>query len=347
MDGHMQSDRFRLVIVGAGAISHAAHVPAALASPFVDLVGVVDTDVDRAKALCRDYGLDIAVAGDASQLSMSFDGAVVASPNDTHAPIARALIQQGAHVLIEKPMATDTATAQGLVELSNANGVTVAIGFHTRHSGACRAMKQAIDAEHFGRAIRFAHQDGSRGGWSPLSGYNLDGRAGGGVLVTTGTHFLDRLIWLWGSPTTVSFRDNSLGGPESHCIARFGFQRDGTVVSGSAVFSKVVSLAESTVVQTTEGLLIMHSDAAERIIFRPGRDAGLEYEVGLRSRGQDSRSLYQRELEDFVAACQAGTRPCVDAAVGAQSVELVTRLYAAREPLAGNTADAREVEAHA
>lgn len=330
----MEAGKFRIIIIGAGAISQAAHVPAVLASPLTSLAGVVDPDVGRARALCRSYGVDSAVAADVEQLGASFDGAIVATPNDLHAPVAAALVRRGKPVLIEKPMATDLAQAQELASLAAAENVVVAVGYHTRHSGACRVLKHAVASEHFGRAIRFAHQDGGRGGWSPLSGYNLNTqRAGGGVLVTTGTHFLDRLIWLWGQPDAVTFRDNAAGGPESHCIAHFEYRDAGREVSGSAIFSKVISLPESTVVETTDGLLVMPSDGAETITFRPRRDPGLEYEVRLPGQPRDPRSLYQRELEDFVMACRSGTSPCVDAATGVQSLELLGRLYAARTPL--------------
>jgi len=330
----MKDEKFKIIIVGAGAISRSAHVPAILASPMAELAGVVDPDVDRASALCRDYGVNPRVAADVADISGTFDGAIVAAPNDLHASISTSLVEQGIPVLVEKPVATALAAAQELTALAKSRNVVVAVGYHTRHSGACRILKYAVESEHFGRPIRFAHQDGSRGGWSPLSGYNLDAqRAGGGVLVTTGTHFLDRLVWLWGTASDVSLRDNADGGPESHCIARFRFHHDNYDVSGAAIFSKVAALSERTVVETTDGLLIMPSDAAETLTFRPHRDPNLEYEVRLPGQRNDPRSLYQRELEDFIVACRSGASPTVDAAVGTQSLELLARLYASRKSL--------------
>lgn len=330
----MSVGRFKIVIIGAGAISRGAHVPAVLASPVAELVGVVDSDVGRAKALCRDYGLNIGLASDTIQLGEPFDGVIIAAPNDLHASIATSLVEKGIPVLVEKPIATTLAAAQALTALAKSRNVVVALGYHTRHSGACRILKYAVESEHFGRPIRFAHQDGSRGGWSPLSGYNLDARrAGGGVLMTTGTHFLDRLVWLWGTASDVSLRDNADGGPESHCIARFTFHHDDYEISGAAIFSKVAALPERTVVETTDGLLIMRSDAAETLTFRPRRDPNLEYEVRLPDQRNDPRSLYQRELEDFIVACRSGTPPCVDATVGTQSLELLARLYGSRKSL--------------
>jgi predicted dehydrogenase len=333
----MGAGKFKIVIIGAGAISQAAHVPAVLASPVAKLVGVVDPDVDRARALCRSFGVEAAVAADVGQLGVEFDGAIVAAPNDLHAPITLSLVQKGIPVLVEKPVATSVDAARELTRAADEKGVVVAVGYHTRFSGACRMLKHAIDSERFGRVLRFAHQDGSRGGWSPLSGYNLDTkRAGGGVLVTTGTHFLDRLIWFWGSPAKVSFRDNASGGPESHCIAHFVFRNGDRDIAGLAIFSKVVALPEMTVVETTEGLLLMPSDAGETITFRPNGDRLLEYEVRFARSGHDPRKLYQRELEDFIDACRSGRKPCVDAGMATASLELLSRLYEARQPLHGS-----------
>lgn len=330
----MSDSTFRVIIVGTGAIARVAHMPAAIASAHVELVGVVDPDIERAKRLCRDYGISPEVAASAEALGCSFDGAIVATPNDLHASVAKTLLEGGVPVLIEKPIATSVAAAGELVALAQLRDVVCAVGYHTRHSGACRALKQTIEAQQFGRTLGFAHQDGSRGGWSPLSNYNLDSkRAGGGVLVTTGTHFLDRLIWLWGMPSSLEFRDNGYNGPESHCIARFNYAGDAGDMTGRAFFSKVVNLAESTVVETEEGLLLMGSDAAEHITFRPHANPSLEYQVKPRGIGYDPRGLYQRQLEDFAHACQSGQPVCVDGATGALPTRLVADLYAAREYL--------------
>jgi len=335
----MSQEKFRVIIVGAGAIARVAHVPAAIASPWVELVGIVDPDTNRARSLCADYGLDIAVTGDLNNMVESFDGAVIATPNDLHASVAIELLQNDIPVLVEKPLATTVDEAEAVVSAARRHGKVCAVGYHTRHSGACQSLRYAVTSGHFGETVAFAHQDGSRGGWSPLSGYNLDvKRAGGGVLVSTGTHFLDRILWLWGTPSSVDLRDNAGGGPESHCIARFSYESS-TAFSGSAFFSKLVGLPENTVVETTEGHLIMASDAAESVLFRPRKDQALEYAVRKRAGDPDPRGLYQRQLEDFALACLNNTEPGVNAEAGVESVRLATRLYAARRPIDGECRD--------
>lgn len=324
---------FHIVIIGAGAIARAAHVPAAIASPWIELVGIVDPDTARARKLAADYGLKTSIAATIDGLSQSFDAAIVATPNDHHAETAIALLDRDIPALVEKPLATSVADAQAVADAASRQNKVCAVGYHTRHSGACRALKQAVDSIRFGEVTGFAHQDGSRGGWSPVSGYNLDvNRAGGGVLVSTGTHMLERLLWLWGWPDSYAFRDNADGGPESHCIVEFDYTAS-RGFSGSAFFSKVVNLAENTVVETTDGVLIMASDAGDSIVFRPHDEPSLEFSVCERGAQIDPRGLYQRQLEDFAQACLDNGRPCVDATIGVESVRLVRGLYDARQSI--------------
>ncbi|MES1925716.1 Gfo/Idh/MocA family oxidoreductase [Salinisphaera sp. T31B1] len=333
----MNSQRFRIVIIGAGTISRVAHVPAVLASPIAELAAIVDPNRSLAADLCQLYGIKPEIADDISNVKNTFDAAIVATPNDLHAPLAEALIERGIPVLIEKPLAADLESAERIAAAAEKHGTIAAVGYQSRFSGACQALKNVLDARQFGAPIRFACQHGSRGGWSPASGYNLDTkRAGGGVLVTTGTHFLDRLIWLWGTPSDVSLTDNGDHGPESHSIARFTFNRENTSFSGTAYFSKLVALTESFVVETEEGVLVIRGDKPDTVAFRPKATPTFTYDITPDGYAHDPRALYQRQLEDFIGACRAGTAPKVDAALGRESVALLSRLYATRQPLSAD-----------
>jgi len=337
MDSSMTSKRFRIVIVGAGAISRVAHIPAVLASPIAELVAIVDPNEAQAASVCQLYGIKPEIAGDISKVRSPYDAAIVATPNDLHAPVAEALLERGIPVLIEKPLAADLAAADRIAVVAEKTGTLAAVGYQTRFSGACRALKSVLDTGQFGSPVRFACQHGSRGGWSPASGYNLDTkRAGGGVLVTTGTHFLDRLIWLWGEPSDVSLTDNGDNGPESHSIARFIFDGSGSPFSGTAYFSKLVALTESFVVETEQGVLVIKGDKPDTVAFRPHANPGFTYDITPDGAGHDPRELYQRQLEDFIDACRSGAKPQVDAELGRASVALLSRLYASRQSLAAD-----------
>jgi predicted dehydrogenase len=194
-------------------ITESAHLPAALACGDIEVAALVDPVLDRVSGLARRNGIAPLLARDVAEVIGQIDAAVIATPNDTHAAIATKCIGAGIPVLIEKPLASNASEGRAIIELATARGVLVAAGYVTRFRPNLRLLKSLLDRRYFGRVRRFVHQFGTPGGWAPLSGYNLKrASAGGGVLMVTGTHFLDRMLWFWGMPSEVSYFDDSRGG---------------------------------------------------------------------------------------------------------------------------------------
>lgn len=134
-----------IAIVGAGAIVDNAHLPAYRAAGL-DVVGLLDLDVDRAKQVAdrhgvpRAYGsLDELLDDDAVEV---LDVAVVA---EAQPDIVRAAVATGRHLLCQKPFASDLATARELVSLADGAGVRVAVNQQMRFEegiAAARAIAQ-------------------------------------------------------------------------------------------------------------------------------------------------------------------------------------------------------------
>jgi len=80
----------------------------------------------------------------------SVEALVVATPISTHHPIAKAALEAGKHVFVEKPMTADTAQACELVELAGARGLTLMVGHTFVFSPPVRKVKELIDAGELG-----------------------------------------------------------------------------------------------------------------------------------------------------------------------------------------------------
>jgi len=240
---------FRLAVVGAGMISQVSHLPAALASRLVKACAIVDPAVERAAGLAQSYGLSVHVAPHIEDVLTEVDGAIVATPNDSHSSIAVACLRHGVSVLIEKALASSYAEELEIARAAEETGRVAAVGDASRFRDEIVLLKNLLDEDYFGHVTPFAYQFGTRGDWQPFSAYNLSRKsAGGGVLVVTGTHFIDRMLYVLGYPDEATLEDDSLGGPEAHCAARFAYVRQGRRFEGATRYSKTVQLPAGLVI---------------------------------------------------------------------------------------------------
>lgn len=103
---------------------------------LVDAVGqeqvvAVDNHPDRLGAICRQYaGINCALSLEDVLDDDEITAVVLATPLETHAPLARLALEAGRHVLVEKPLASSVNDALELVDLAESRGLTLMSG-HT------------------------------------------------------------------------------------------------------------------------------------------------------------------------------------------------------------------------
>jgi predicted dehydrogenase len=94
----------------------------------------------------------VAVTADMAQVlaDAAVDAVLVATPISTHFPVAKAVLEAGKHVFVEKPMTADTAQACELVDLAARKGLTLMVGHTFVFSPPVRKVKEIIDAGELG-----------------------------------------------------------------------------------------------------------------------------------------------------------------------------------------------------
>ena len=138
----------RAVVVGVGHLGkHHARILAAL--PGVTLAGVVDTDIERASQVAAER--ETKAYADVSLVPGKIDVAVVAVPTESHARIARALIESGVHTLVEKPIAQTVAKSRGVV---------LAVGHSERFNPAVMAARPHVKDPRFIEVHRLGQMPG-------------------------------------------------------------------------------------------------------------------------------------------------------------------------------------------
>lgn len=141
----------RLAVIGAGAIG-GTHAEAIAGAEGFELAGIADP-FDGGAALAERFGArhyrDHKALLDAERP----DGAIVATPNETHVPIALDCLAAGVPVIVEKPLANTIAEAETLLAAEAETGLAVLVGHHRRHHPVLQAAKAIVDAGTLGRLV--------------------------------------------------------------------------------------------------------------------------------------------------------------------------------------------------
>ncbi|HWW75046.1 MAG TPA: Gfo/Idh/MocA family oxidoreductase [Pyrinomonadaceae bacterium] len=83
------------------------------------------------------------------------DAVVIATPVATHFEFARAALEAGKHVLVEKPFTASTREAEQLIALAEARGLTLMVDHTFIYTGAVRKIKESVDAGELGDLLYF------------------------------------------------------------------------------------------------------------------------------------------------------------------------------------------------
>jgi predicted dehydrogenase len=112
-------NKVRIGIIGAGWWATAAHIPAVKSRPDADLVVIQSREKTKAEKVARDFGVKHACTTIDELLAFkNLDAVIIASTPNVHYSQAKAALERGLHVLIEKPMTFTVDEARELVEIA-------------------------------------------------------------------------------------------------------------------------------------------------------------------------------------------------------------------------------------
>ncbi|MDQ2799773.1 MAG: Gfo/Idh/MocA family oxidoreductase, partial [Armatimonadota bacterium] len=131
-----ETRKVRWGVIGATArIAHNALIPAILSSEHAELAAVASRRLDSAQEIAANAGPEVAAYGDYDSLIAdgNVDVIYLPLPNNLHLGWAVEAMNNGKHVLCEKPLALNADQAQEMVETAEANGVILSEAFMYRY----------------------------------------------------------------------------------------------------------------------------------------------------------------------------------------------------------------------
>jgi predicted dehydrogenase len=188
----------RLLIVGLGSIGkrHARLARALLP----------DTEITVLRhQVCDDLwgtGIDYCVTSIDAALAREPQAAVIASPASRHLASALPLARMGTHILLEKPIASDSVGVNELIEVAHSRRIILMTAYNLRFLPSLQRFREIVRERRVGRVLSVRAEIGQYlPSWRPLTDYreSVSARAehGGGVMLEL-SHEIDYLRWIFG-----------------------------------------------------------------------------------------------------------------------------------------------------
>lgn len=145
-------NKLNIAVLGAGAIGQ-THLKTIAQSAEASLAAIIEPSPMGAE-YAEQYNAPHFQNVDALfNTKKKLDGAIIATPNETHRDLALQFLQAGIPVLIEKPIAHSLADAEDIIQAQKQSGLPILVGHHRRYNPIIRRAKEEIDAGALGELV--------------------------------------------------------------------------------------------------------------------------------------------------------------------------------------------------
>jgi UDP-N-acetyl-2-amino-2-deoxyglucuronate dehydrogenase len=240
------------------------------------------------------------------------------------------------HILVQKPMATDLATARAMLDAARLAGIQLGVVSQHRFDDSIQFVKEAIASQRLGRILQadaYVKWYRSAEYYSrPLKG-SWSGE-GGGALMNQGIHQVDMLLYLVGPVSQVSgyWQLGAVHKIESedvvNALLRFRNGATGVIQATTAIWP---GYPERIEIHGDKGTAIITGDKLSTWDVQNdyGQAAPIVRDVS--SGASDPMAIsvvpFERQFLDFAEACRTGSEPVASARAGFRALQLVTSIY--------------------
>jgi UDP-N-acetyl-2-amino-2-deoxyglucuronate dehydrogenase len=324
----------RVGVIGTGAISR-KHAQAYKNIGY-QITVCTNSNVARGREFAADTGAEFVATAEELCRHPRVDFVDLCTFPDYRLQAVRLCAEAGKHILVQKPMAIDLATAETMIEISRQAGIQLGVVSQHRFDDSTIFLKKAIGDGRLGRIIQ---ADAYVKWWRSAEYYSRPIKGswateGGGALINQAVHQVDLLLYLVG-PVEQVFGYWQLGAvhkieaEDNLCaLLKYGSGATGVVQASTALWP---GYAERLEIHGTRGTAIVSGDKLTTWDVKD--DAGDEAPVvtEIASGASDPMAIsvlpFERQLLDFGLACQTGERPLISGVEGYHALQVVSGIY--------------------
>jgi len=335
----MSSGQLNLAIVGCGDIAGYTAWFARL-NRRIRLAACCDVSQQRADAFARRHKITNVFTEFAQLLECaSFDALYLAVPHYLHYPKLCQAIDRGLPTLVEKPLTRTLTEGIQVVGNGKAGRIKVGVNYQYRYDSGCYSLARAMQRDQLGRiaSVRINVPWRRESTYFTQSAWHAgQATAGGGTLITQGSHFLDVVLWgldsrvvsVAGYTSRFRHQDVEVEGVAQGIVET----EDGTLIQINSMMAASSEQAVSIEVYGEKGTAIYSPSPMPRIRFK-------DVKVKKEKPPHWGVHALQRSLEGFRTWVTGGQPYLTPAAQSLPVLAAVEAIYASaqsgrREPVA-------------
>ena len=188
-------EKVRLGLVGPGRIVYRVMKDLRKA-PHIDVVAVASRSMERSEKAKQDFDLQYAFDSyEAMAKSDAIDMAYIALPHPFHCEVTKLFLENGKHVICEKPFTVNAAEAEDMIACAKKHGRFLMEAMWTRFFPMSVALKQAVKDGEFGDILRMTGSFSFRNVKRDLEDRTFNRALGGGSLLDVGVYPLSMMCY--------------------------------------------------------------------------------------------------------------------------------------------------------
>ncbi|SER51053.1 Predicted dehydrogenase [Gracilibacillus ureilyticus] len=328
----------KVAIIGTGAIAD-AHIHAYLKfQKRCKIVAFSDIYVEKARKKAEKFQLDIKLYEDYQEMIAreDIDLVSVCTPPYTHAEIAVNSMDNGKHVLVEKPMASSLEECDRMIASASSNKKILSVVAQNRFTTPMMKLKKILETELMGPVV---HTQVDSYWWRGHSYYDLWWRGtwekeGGGCTLNHAVHHIDIFQWMNGMPDEVTSvisntsHDNAEVEDISIAIAKY---KNGSLAQ---ITSSVVHHGEEQQLifqgknaRVSAPWKVVASRSKENGFPVPDYDLSNQIDETYKEIPDLEFEGHSGQIDNLLNAINNGTEVLVDGEQGRNTLELITAIY--------------------
>lgn len=191
----------RVGLIGFGLGGRVFHAPLIASVEGLELAAVLERS--SGKAVERYPGITTYRTLEEMLADSTLDLFVVTTPNATHFPLAKQILEAGRNVVVDKPMAATSNEIAELIQLATAKNLLLAPFHNRRWDSDFLTIQKLLHEGSLGRLVSFLSRFDRWRPTPPTERLWKDDPDGGGLLLDLGTHLCDQALHLFGKPESV------------------------------------------------------------------------------------------------------------------------------------------------